>query len=163
MTAYIERDASQAKPYDTAQPVWVHVDGTNAPAAGWGFDAATDEQIFFEFIATAYTSGNVTVEIDWYADTATSGNVVWTAAIAAVSPGDATDWETDAFATASTVTDAAGAGQYIQRASVAVSNLDSLAAGDRVRMKVTRDANNASDTMAGDAILVGALISYADS
>jgi hypothetical protein len=163
MTAYIERDAAQAKPFATSPPVWVHVDGTNAPASGWGFDASADEQVFFEFIATGYSSGNVTVEIDWYADSATSGNVVWTAAIAAVTPGDAQDWETDAFATANTVTDAAGAGQYVQRASITVSNLDSMAADDRMRLRITRDADSGSDTMTGDAILVGIRISYADS
>lgn len=33
--------------------------------------------------------------------------------------------------------------------------MDSLAAGEAFRLKVTRDADNASDTMAGDAELIG--------
>jgi len=69
------------------------------------------------------------------------------------------------LATANTVTDThlGTTGQRLHRASVTVSNLDSLAANDDLWVRIARDANNASDTMTGDAILVLATVSYSDT
>jgi hypothetical protein len=114
----------------------------------------------------SYGSGNLTVDIDWYADTASTGNIIWGAAIAAITPdSDSQDVETDSLATANTVTDShlGTTGQRLHRCSITVSNLDSLAAGDDVRMRIYRDADDGSDTMTGDAILTRVTVSYSDT
>lgn len=140
--------------------------GSNFPVVGLAFDAASDEAAFWRFTADSYGSGNLTVDIGWYADTASSGDVVWAVQIAAITPDtDSQDVETKSLATANTVTDShlGTTGQRVHRASVTVSNLDSIAANDEVWIRVARDADNASDTMTGDAILIGARVSYSDT
>ena len=37
---------------------------------------------------------------------------------------------------------------------ITLTTIDSVTAGDGFRLKITRDANNASDTMTGDAELI---------
>lgn len=140
--------------------------GSNFPVVGLAFDAASDEAAFWLFRAINYGSGNVTVAIDWYADTATSGDVIWGVQLAAITTDtDTQDVETKALATANTVTDThlGTTGQRLHRASVTVSNLDSLAANDDVWIRIYRDADAAGDTMTGDAILVLATVSYSDT
>lgn len=147
----------------SAFPQYIKNNGTNFPVSGLAFDAATDEAAFWKFRAVDYTSGNLTLDLFWYADTATSGNIVWDAQIAAITPEtDTQDVETKAFATANSVTDShlGTTGQRLHKATITISNLDSLAADDIVWLRINRDANNASDTMAGDAILTLAQLSY---
>lgn len=140
--------------------------GTNFPAFALFFDAAAVESAYWMFRAVSYGSGNVTVAVDWYADTATSGDVIWGAQLAAITPDtDTTDVETKSLATANTVTDThlGTTGQRLHRASITVSNLDSLANNDDVWLRVYRDAAAGGDTMAGDAALVAVTVSYSDT
>ena len=150
----------------TAFPAYVKFNGTNFPVSGLAFDAATDEAAFWKLIAQNYAAGNVTVNILWYADTATSGNVIFDAQIAAITPNtDTTDVETKAFAAISSVTDShlGTTGHRLHTATIAVSNLDALAADDLVWLRLNRDANNASDTMTGDAIVLAVEVTYSDT
>lgn len=147
----------------SAFPQYVKNNGTNFPVSGLAFDAATDEAAFWKFLAVDYTSGNLTLDLFWYADTATSGNIIWDAQIAAITPDtDTQDVETKAFAAISSVTDShlGTTGQRLHKATITLSNLDSLAADDIVWLRINRDANNAGDTMAGDAILTLVQLSY---
>lgn len=140
--------------------------GTNFPVTGLAFDAAADEAAFWKFRALKYGSGNVTVEIDWYADTATSGVVRWGVAIGAITPDtDTTDIETKALATENTVDDThlGTTGQRLHRAIVTVSNLDSLALDDNVHIRIRRIGSNGADTMTGDAILDQFTVTYSDT
>ena len=159
---YQQLDPGAAQFLSTAFPALVK-NGANFPVVGLAYDAAADEAAYWEWRAINYASGNVTVGIDWYADTASSGNIVWSVQLAAITPDtDSGDVETKALATANTVTDShlGTTGQRLHRATVTVSNLDSLAANDEVWIRIARDADNASDTMTGDAVLVGATVSY---
>ena len=140
--------------------------GTNIPVAGLAFDASADEAAFFHLHAINYGSGNVTVKLQWYADTATTGDVVWGVQLAAVTPNtDTQDVETKALATANTATDThlGTTGQRLHEIDVTVSNLDSLANGDAVWLRIYRDADAAGDTMTGDAILTCVVVSYSDT
>lgn len=137
-------------------PQYVKANGTNFPVTGLAFDASVDEIAFFKFKAVEYGFGNLTLNFVWYADTASSGDVVFEAAIAAITPNtDTQDVETKAFATASTITDShlGTTGQRLHEAAITISNLDSLDSGDIVWLRLTRDANNVSDTMTGDCIV----------
>jgi len=163
-TVYQQLDPGSAQFLTTAFPQLKNL-GTNIPVLGLYYDPAVEEAAFWLVRAVNYSSGNLAVDIDWYADTASSGDVVWAVRVAAVTPDtDTQDVETKALATANTVTDThlGTVGQRLHRAVLTVTNLDDLAAQDDVWVRVARDAANAADTMAGDAILTLATVSYSD-
>jgi hypothetical protein len=158
--------AEDAQFLATAFPQAIKTNGTAFPVYGLAFDAAADETAFWRLLADNYGSGNITVDIFWYADSATSGDVIFDAGIAAITSNtDSGDIETKAFATINSVTDAhlGTTGQRLHTATITISNLDSVAAGDYVMLKLNRDANNAADTMTGDAIVVALRVSYSDT
>lgn len=140
--------------------------GTSLPVSSLAYDAATDEAAFWLVRAINYPgTGNLTLDIDWYADTGTSGVVIWEIQLAAITPDtDTQDVETKALATLTTISDThlGTTGQRLHRASGTLSNLDSLAGADDLWIRIARDANNASDTLAADVLLVLAMVSYSD-
>jgi len=163
MTAYVFFTPEAAVFEDSNFPEYVKNLGTNFPVSGLAFDAATEETAFWKFVAAEYASGNLTLDIFWYADTATADDVIWGAAISVITANtDTQDIETDAFATANTVTDThlETTGQRLHKATITISNLDSLADGDHVVIKIYRDADDAGDDMTGDAIMTLAVLSY---
>lgn len=150
----------------TGRPQHKVIQGTAFPLHVLAFDAGAEEAAFFVFRAGAYGSGNLTLDLDWYADSASSADVIWGAAVGVITPNtDSQDIETKALATAQVVTDThlGTTGQRLHRATVTISNLDSLAADDWVVLKVYRDADDVGDTMTGDAFLVLATLSYSDT
>lgn len=160
-------------PVETAIPASTNgaqhkvVDGTNFPVRSLAFDAATDETVFFNLGKLAsYGSGNLTLDVEWYADTASSGDVIWGAAIAAITPNtDTQDVETKGFATANTATDThlGTTGQRVHTVAITISNLDSVAADDDVWLRFYRDAAAGGDTMTGDALVIALRLSYSDT
>ncbi|WP_113699191.1 hypothetical protein [Nonomuraea lactucae] len=142
------------------------INGTNFPVARLLYDAATDEAAFWKIEAVSYGSGNLTVDLIWYAVNATTGVVRWEVAIAAITPeSDSQDVETKSLATAHTVDDThlGTTSKRLHKATITVSNLDSVAAGDEVYVRVRRIGSNAADTMANDAALTEVRISYSDT
>jgi hypothetical protein len=165
-TTRIQLDPVSALFKTSAFPAIVANQGTNFPVGGLAFDASTKETAFFHFRADNYGSGNVTLTLRWYADTASSGDVVYGAQLAVITPDtDTQDVETKALATANTVTDShlGTVGQRLHTCDVTITNLDSLASGDEVWLAVYRDAAAGGDTMTGDAIVVGIEVSYSDT
>lgn len=118
------------------------------------FDSATQESAYFTGIVdeNRLLTNGITVRIYWMADTATSGNVRWGVQFEKTG----TDLDSDSFDTNAQTTSAANGTSGIETvASVAITTIDSLAAGDRYRLKVYRVADDATnDTMSGDAQLV---------
>lgn len=167
-TVYREFDAREFIPASTNGPQHKVVDGTNFPVSSLAFDATTDETAFLRWVAINYGSGNITCTIRWYADTASSANVVWGAAVAAITPDtDTQDVETKAFGTANTVQDThlGTTGQRVHTCAITISNLDSITALDEVWLKIYRDADGtaATDDMTGDALLLSVTLSYSDT
>jgi len=125
----------------------------------YAFDDTTDESIDFVCIMPrSYSGGGVTVSLVWSATTATTGDVVWDFAFKSFSD-DADDIDTKSFATAQAVTDttasASGECVYSEITFTDGAQMDSTAAGEIFHVRVTRDADNVSDTMTGDAQLWG--------
>lgn len=152
-----EFEAQDGDVRTTAFPAIVRANGTNIPVSGYAFDAAVIENLFFRFRASDYTSGDVTVDLDWYADTASTGAVMWGAQLAAITANtDTQDVETDGLPTVTTVTTThlGTTGQRVHRSTITLTGaaLDSLATGDHCVLCVSRQATNAADTLAGDAI-----------
>lgn len=143
------------------------VEGTAFPVVSLAFDGATAETVYSAFRAASYGSGNITLTLNWYADSTTSGDVIWGAAIAAITPDtDSQDIETKAYATAQTVTDShlGTTAQRLHTCAITISNLDSLAANDWVSLKLYRDAAAGGDTLnAVDVLLTMAELSYSDA
>lgn len=165
-TIYREFAPETARFLTSAFPQYKTNNGTNFPVSSFAYDAATDEAATWRFIATSYGSGNLTVDIWWYADTASASDVVWGAAIVAITANtDTQDVETDAFATENTVTDThlGTTGQRVHLCTITVTNLDSLAADDLVFIRIRRVGSSGSDTMSGDAQLLNFRLSYSDT
>lgn len=140
--------------------------GTNFPVSGLAFDATTQETCYFPFPAITYGSGNVTVTVDWYADTASANGIVFGASIAAITQNtDTQDIETKAFATENTASDThlGTTGQRLHTFDITVSNLDSIANNDHVMLRLRRVPTDGSDTMTGDAIVTRVIVSYSDT
>lgn len=123
------------------------------------FDAAADESAIFKGILPRnYAGGGVTVTLHWGATSATSGTCRWATAFERVGAGGQ-DIDSDSFASAnSTGGTADGTSGKLTATSIAHASggeMDSLAAGETFRLKVTRDADGTSgtDDMAGDAEL----------
>jgi hypothetical protein len=66
-----------------------------------------------------------------------------------------TDIDSDSFDTAASVTTTTnGTSGVPNYSTITLTTIDALAVGDGFRLKVTRDADNGSDTMTGDAELI---------
>lgn len=168
-TVYQQLAPEEATFLGTNFPQYKKINGTNFPVSGLYYDAATDEAAFWKFRAVEYGSGDITLDIEWYADTATgTQTIVWEAQLAVMTPNsDDADIETKALATLNFVQDTqiAGVDQRPHRATITISNLDSLAKDDLAFLRIARDANgtSATDDLAGDGVLTMATASYSDT
>lgn len=123
------------------------------------YDAASAEgAIFTGILPRNYGGGGVTIKLIWAASSATSGNVVWETALERIGAAQQ-DIDSDGFATGQTATGAANATSgNTTETEIAHTNgaqMDSVAAGELFRLRVRRLAADGSDTMTGDAELLG--------
>ena len=121
------------------------------------FDDSTDESAVFKGVMPRnYSGGGITVYIHWSAAGVTTNNVIWDVSFERIGDGQQ-DVDSDGFAAVNSVTDAApGTDGHVTIANVTFTDgadMDSVAVGELFRLKITRDADNASDTMAADAEL----------
>jgi hypothetical protein len=154
----------EANSLAAAFPQYRKEDGTNIPFTCLAFDAGAIEAAFWEKRVPGYAGGDLTAYIEWMAESATSGDVVWEISIAAVTPEtDSAALTAKALATVQTVTDThlgTNAKRPMKTAAITISNLDSLAAGDMLFVRVRRLATDGGDTMTGDAWLTCVTIEY---
>jgi hypothetical protein len=118
------------------------------------FDAATQESAAFVGVISeaANLASGLMVRIWWMGATATGGNVRWGASFERTG----TDTDADSFDSVTEVTSAANGTSGIETvAEITCTAIDSLAAGERFRLRVQRIAADATnDTMTGDAQLI---------
>jgi len=131
--------------------------GGSTPAENfevYDFDDGTDEFIDFLCKLEGYGGSGLTCTLTWSATTATTGNVVWGLAVRRIQD-DAEDVDTSHTYVYNTVTDAApsasGEVVYPTIAFTDGADMDSWAEGELAIVRVTRDADNGSDTLSGDA------------
>jgi len=150
-------------------PIPGHFDITNPPGFGLFnskprilFDAATDELMHWTFRMPADYGSALTAKIQYAMASATSGNVIMAVEVMALSDGDAAAVDSDSYDTANTsaATAVPGTAGYIDEISITLTNADGVAAGDWAAIKLSRDANNASDTAAGDLELLAVSLTY---
>jgi hypothetical protein len=120
------------------------------------FDAAAVETIELRFrLPTDYVSGsNVTGTLTMFAASATTGAVRCRVAFERVQAG-AHDIDADGFATAvdatSATADATSGESFTCSFTLSNANLDGAAAGDVLRVQISRVGTDGADTMTGDA------------
>ena len=124
----------------------------------YNYDDTTQETRYFEGIVPSnYSGGDITVYIHFAAASATSGTGGWIIAFERIGDG-AQDMDSDGFAADQTVTAVTvpGTSGNVKISSLTVtagSATDSIAAGEKFRLKVSRDVAN--DTAVGDLQLTG--------
>lgn len=115
------------------------------------FDASTEEAILWNGLIPegASLGSGLKIRVHWRGDTATSGDVVWGAA---VERDNDSDYDADSFDTeataAGTVNGTSGKATVTE---ITLTTIDSLTAGDGFYLKLARKATSGSDTMSGDA------------
>ena len=117
------------------------------------FASATDESAIFLGICPngANLASGLKIRLAWTATTATSGACVWDVSLERMT----TDIDSDSFDTIASATATTNATSGVPNyTEITLTTIDSLTSGDGYRLKVTRDANNASDTMTNDAELI---------
>lgn len=135
---------------------------TNGPAASTArcfFDQSTDWHWLWSIVLPGdYVSGG-TLRIKWGADV-TSGNAILKAALGAV-VDSSTDTDTFSLNTVSTSSAIAvpGTSGHVKETTLAPS-ATSLAANQLTVVMLGRDADNGSDTAAGNVWIAGALFEY---
>ncbi len=125
------------------------------------FDAAAKEGRMWVFRMPRNYSGSPVLKLAYRMASANSSKaVVLTAALAAVSDGDAS-MNAKVFASENTATVSVPDTANTQdEASITLTNADSLAAGDWVCLVVCRDGAAGGDSASGDLILTGVEVQY---
>jgi len=122
------------------------------------FDDTVDESaVFSATLPRQYGGGGITVYLHVAFTSAVANEARFDVAFERVGAA-AQDLDADGFATAKSVDiTAPGTSGHVAIGNIAFTNgaeIDSLAAGESFRIKVTRDANHANDDATGDAELV---------
>ena len=124
------------------------------------FAAGVDRKvIFYVHISNDYTGGDITVDFDWVAETATSGDVVIGGRFERNNAGGQ-NIDSDGFAAQKTVISTAnGTNGVGTRASITYTNAeaDSPVAGDIMRFEAERVGTSGSDNMTGGMDLRGSV------
>lgn len=121
------------------------------------FDASTSETAYWTFAIPQGWTGTVTAVISYAMASAVSGGVAFDVALESITSGDAVDLDAgNSFDTVNAGNDSAvpGTAGYMEQISITLSNLDSAAAGDYVRVSLARDVADANDTATGDCYVL---------
>lgn len=125
----------------------------------WAFDASSAEYLDFLCRLDGYAGGGLTLTLPWAAASATSGAVVWGAAIRRIQD-DAEDLDSTAHsydfnnASADTAPSALKEVSYPTITFTDGADMDSWASGELAIVRVRRNPADAGDDMAGDAYLL---------
>lgn len=119
------------------------------------FDAGTDEAAYWTLAVPQGFTSPMTAVISYAMASATANNVIWDVTVEAITSGDGSP-DTDAAesldtantAAADTVPATAG---LLKQVSVTLTNGDSAAAADYLRIRIRRVGSSGSDTATGDA------------
>lgn len=123
------------------------------------FDDTTVEYMdWWVSLPATYAGGGLTLTITWAATSATTGAVVWSAAVRAF-PLDAEDIDashTYDYNDATATTTASASGEFVQSVITFTNgtDMDSWAAGEMAVLRIRRLPTDGGDTMTGDAELV---------
>ena len=121
------------------------------------FDDTTPETCQWTVAAPQGLTGTMTAVVTYIMASATSGTVEFEVSVEAVTDGDSTDLDAgDSFDSINTGSETVpGTAGYMSQIAVTLTNQDSIAAGDYVRVKLSRDADDGTnDTATGDCYVL---------
>lgn len=125
------------------------------------YDDTTAEKVDFKrHIQSGYGGEDIKVDVDWVAETATSGAVTWGVEFERNTPGG-NDIDSDSFAAQQTGNSTTnGTSGVITRTTITLTQAqaDGLIANDDFRMRVERVTGDGGDTMTGDAQILGVIV-----
>lgn len=125
------------------------------------FDAGQTEQAMWQFAMPSTYASDPVLQVIYKMASATTGDVRLSARLAAVSPGAAVDADAMAFGSDNLLTDTVpGTAGNLKRATIPLTNNDSVLAGDLVVLYVARLGADGADTAAGDLELVALVLDY---
>ena len=115
-------------------------------------DTTVQNAVFLDVIPQfAILTSGLKIRLIWTAATATTGDCVWQVALERMTTDiDADSFDTAASATATT-SGTSGIPNYTE---ITLTTIDSITEGDAFRLKITRNATSASDTMTGNSELI---------
>lgn len=155
-------DAANARLPGSSAAQFVSLSGGATPGERdvlLAFDSGTIEYADWKCVLPRhYAGGGLTLTLTWSAASATTGNVIWGAAIRRMND-DAEDFDSTAhsydFNDTSGVTapSAVGENSYDNITFTSGADMDSLAAGEVFWLRIRRNASSGSDTMSGDSYL----------
>lgn len=117
------------------------------------FDAGADEYAIWHMpIPPNWDTGNITFNIHWKA-AATSGNVVWR--IHALGRSDDDIWDAALVQVATVTSTVKGTTEDLDISADLTGTPSTGAVNDVLRVQLHRDGNDGSDTMSGDAKVLG--------
>lgn len=119
------------------------------------FDAATDETCYWTLIGPQGWTGTITAVATYLMASATSGTIGLQVQVEAITDGDAVDLDaTTSFDAVnnSASTTVPGTAGHIDQVSITLTNNDSSAAADYIRISLNRDADGSAitDSATGD-------------
>ena len=141
-------------------PESAHFPATNFPALSavnarpvLAFDTTTAETCYWTVVAPQGLTGALSVIIHFFGNAAGTAGVAFDVAVEAITPSDAVDLDSaTSFDTVNGGNAATIATQGYQTSlSITLTNADSVAAGDYVRISLARDVADAGDNFAADA------------
>ena len=124
-----------------------------------GYDASTSETAMWTLVRPQGWTGTGTLVINYCMASATTGGVAFDVAIEAVTPGDSTDLDAaTSYDTVNAGNDGTvpGTAGYPDTVSITLTNADSWADADLVRLSIARDVADGADTATGDCYLLAA-------
>ena len=130
------------------------------------FDDTTDEFCRWQFRMPANYASGLVAKIQFSLTTTAAGTdtAAFQVAVMAVTPDDAADIVTDSFDTANDGTLVLAENQtagYLKELSITLTNADSVAAGDLVKIKLNRDVS--ADDVVGDLEVVAFSLTFTTS
>jgi len=132
--------------------------GGSTPAENmevFSFDAAAIEYVdLYGKVSARYATGNFKVDLPWMAASATSGAVVWEVGVRRVHSGEAfSTAQTYSYQSATTTAPGTNGQTATTSINFTQAQADAIVAGDKVVVRVRRNATAGGDTMTGDAQL----------
>ncbi len=121
------------------------------------FDDTAGETCFWTLVAPQGLTGALTVVISLMMASATTGGLVFEAGVEAVSDSDTVDLDAGgsfAAATAATLVTVPSTAGYMRQISITPADADGIAAGDLVRILISRVPSNGADTATGDCYVL---------
>lgn len=127
------------------------------------FDDTTDESCTWQFRMPVNYASGLTAKLQFSCASTQTGELTaaFEVAVMAVTPDDAADIVTDSYDTVNAGTKALANNQttgYLKELSIALTNADSLAAGDYIKIKLNRDVS--ADDVVGDLEVVAFSLEY---